>query len=970
MKWFNRLFFTRLALFWVAFAMPVLTFWFGLQYFNSVKLELLKSQFVSTSEQIAGEAFDYYNNDIFWTSQLIETLKDCRNPKQVKDKLTELFTSYRQTAGWVIVPSKSNPLFSRNMRKYMQRDWKKTAEILNRCMKQGNQDLPIVDDYALRKFFGPHLQNKKIKDMKHVGKFGLLQTDFFQKHPLFWAIKVEKNLVIVLLPPRLERKTHGIQQFLKKYRNSHQLYLMTPAKVFANSNEIDEKQLRLLKSKFLASPLKVFNFNNKLLYGENLPDRRFLISAIKTNLPGVGRLSLLFAVCLAFFYLLICRSFELSAIFRNIKIRTTIFAFIGCSNIFPLLILVFFTGQYLDQKFQVLIDEKRNEAVKFVRLIEEKFSKEIEQMPISLKRVLSSQIEALRKEGLSQEVARRIHSALLATNVDFNFIASQTLPVLSRKGYLHKKGFNYFTRKEVSDGTSLKIIELSGKIGGSYLSFWNEEPVSQKALTEAELIADIVFHKPIDESLHKIVEIHEQMGRFGFGSIGRPSFATVLSLKNKEKGDFVCIFQLGVPGGRTQFLQRIRPQLVSNAFGLKTVMIMRNFFSADSLKPFTDSTSIRTIFERLKDYPPIKAEVTDIDGKSWIYAGCRSPAIENHDIVAFYPLENIKQKLAQEKEELVRLFLVNLIIVLLIAFLLSRTLLLPVQYLENGTRAIDERNFAYRLPDLGEDEFGRMADVFNDAITDLQELSVARVVQQSLFPSQKIDTGIFGLFGKSETLADLGGDYLDYFPVDESSFAVILGDVAGHGVGAAMIMAMAKSATINSKEFLNNPVELTLRLHNLIYQTKTRKQKKIMTFQYLLVNKNDSKIRFCNAGGCNPFLVNGATDKVEEIALPAAALGAFKKGKFAEKEIEFALGDVLVLYSDGIVEARNSAGEEIGYPRFREILLRCWTTDAEKFYQRVFGEYLDWLGSEPAQDDLSMVFLSLAENDSVPELTN
>ncbi|EKD82176.1 MAG: serine phosphatase, partial [uncultured bacterium] len=159
-----------------------------------------------------------------------------------------------------------------------------------------------------------------------------------------------------------------------------------------------------------------------------------------------------------------------------------------------------------------------------------------------------------------------------------------------------------------------------------------------------------------------------------------------------------------------------------------------------------------------------------------------------------------------------------------------------------------------------------------------------------------------------------------------------------------MIMAMAKSAILNSTDFFKSPARLVSRLNNLVYSTKNRKQKKIMTFQYLMVNKQARSATYANAGGCNPFLVNGRTGKVSELALPGAVLGAFKKGDFREMEISFVPGDALVFYSDGIVEARNLAGEEIGYERFKDMLLKNWSTDCEQYYNSMAAEYQHWLG--------------------------
>ena len=97
---------------------------------------------------------------------------------------------------------------------------------------------------------------------------------------------------------------------------------------------------------------------------------------------------------------------------------------------------------------------------------------------------------------------------------------------------------------------------------------------------------------------------------------------------------------------------------------------------------------------------------------------------------------------------------------------------------------------------------------------------------------------------------ELGGDYLDFIKISDNQFSILMGDVAGHGVGAAVIMAMAKAGILSSTSYLTSPLELITRLHQLIYSSKTKKQKKIMTFQYLFIDGNDGEGIYTNAGAC------------------------------------------------------------------------------------------------------------------------
>ncbi|MFZ5952571.1 MAG: PP2C family protein-serine/threonine phosphatase [Candidatus Rifleibacteriota bacterium] len=960
MKKFDRSKITFVALLWVVIGMPVTVMFLAMEYYNSIRLELVKSQFFAQSEQLAGEVPAFNDNETFWTNLLNQTLSRNGSTKKLFHELKEMFEKLNQKVEFAVWHKASQKIeLSEGLKKIKKYDWSEIGSLVHRQLDLESDEMSIFDEFKLRKIFGPHFQLKKIKESLAINRSGFVYTDFLGLNPFFWARRISQTSAFVLLPPSISGKKTGIREFFRVNGEKNKICLMENNRIYRNFGKFSDLELQKFKKIFDNSAEKVIYIQNCLIYGETLPKNCFFIKILEHNQIESGKISALIAVSLVFLLVIVLRSFSITWLSNRLKVKTTVFALIGFSNIFPLIILAFFTNQYLEQKLQVLIDKKRTEAIALIRQIEENFISHIRKYPAVAGNIMSAAIPELREKGLNLDLAKKLHSGLVKNKIDFNIIASQTVPVLARKGlFQHKKGLYPLLPKNQLEEVPTKIVELAGKVGGAYLSFWNEIPISQQALTEAELVADMVFQKPIDESLHMIVEICDNIGYFGFGSVVTPSFAEVLSLHEPGKGDYICIYQFSNTGHGRKFNNSIQSSRLGNAYGIKVIGTVRNEFDKDRFAPFGISNELMSIFNRLKDFPPVKAEITNLLGEDWIYVGYRSHEIENHDFVAFYPLKEIINKLEVEKKDLGRLLLASLFIVLIIAFFFSQTLLNPLRYLEDGTHAIDARNFSYRLPDMGEDEFGRMAQVLNSAIADLEDLSVARVVQQSLFPSSRIDAGNFDLFGKSVTLADLGGDYFDYFEVDQNRIGVILGDVAGHGVGAAMIMAIAKSATLNSKKYLSSPVDLTLRLHDLIYRTKTKKQKKIMTFQYLLVDRHDSTVKFCNAGGCNPYIVNGPAGKVEEIILPAAALGAFKKGKFAEKQIDFMPGDVMVLYTDGIVEARNSSGEEIGYPRFKEILLRNWNADSEKFYQAVVDEYLAWLGNEPPQDDLTMIFLS------------
>ncbi|MBP5467628.1 MAG: SpoIIE family protein phosphatase, partial [Candidatus Riflebacteria bacterium] len=291
--------------------------------------------------------------------------------------------------------------------------------------------------------------------------------------------------------------------------------------------------------------------------------------------------------------------------------------------------------------------------------------------------------------------------------------------------------------------------------------------------------------------------------------------------------------------------------------------------------------------------------------------------------------------------------------------IIIKSFIYPLSFIHDGAKAIEQKNFQYKLPTLDRDDCGALGEIFNEVIGDLEELSVAGAIQEQLLPNSEIKTGYFNLYGKSVPMGALGGDYFDFIEMEDNKFSVALGDVAGHGVGASLIMAMAKAGLVSLDSLWKKPQQLILKLHEMVYKSKTQNQKKIMTFQYIYLDGESGQGIYSNAGGCSPFIIRKSKEIVEELKLPGAVLGAFKKGKFSETSIKFDIGDAIVFYTDGIVECKNKSGTVLGYDKLKNLLYKCWNKDAKIFYNNVYNSYLEYIGGNKAdaEDDVTIVIL-------------
>jgi sigma-B regulation protein RsbU (phosphoserine phosphatase) len=275
------------------------------------------------------------------------------------------------------------------------------------------------------------------------------------------------------------------------------------------------------------------------------------------------------------------------------------------------------------------------------------------------------------------------------------------------------------------------------------------------------------------------------------------------------------------------------------------------------------------------------------------------------------------------------------IILTLLGYLLAKSFVLPLQIIATGAEAIRKRDFEMRLPRLGYDEFGDIARVFNETMVDFEELKVAGIVQEQLLPRLPLSTEKISIAGKSEAIGDVGGDYFDFFTVSAARTAMMIGDVSGQGVGAALIMAMAKACVLQSQALLEKPAELLLNLHKLIKETSQKSEKRFMSAQYVCFNEDDNCGTFTNAGGFPPLLVDPISRTVKEIAGAGPFLGTLKRPRFCEQPFKVEPGQALILYTDGILESFNYREKEEGFDQFRKLVIEAYDIDPEIYCSKI-----------------------------------
>ncbi len=298
-----------------------------------------------------------------------------------------------------------------------------------------------------------------------------------------------------------------------------------------------------------------------------------------------------------------------------------------------------------------------------------------------------------------------------------------------------------------------------------------------------------------------------------------------------------------------------------------------------------------------------------------------------------------------------------LIIALVGASFITRLIILPVEDLSAGVKAIRERNQEVRIPVRRQDELGVLAEAFNKVISELKELEYGKYVQESLLPPHPIVPEGYDIAFFTVSATDLAGDYHDTAMLNDGRLLVVLGDVTGHGISASLAMAMAK-ATLNLAitEDIGFP-ENTINSLNLMFNQELKPRHKFMTFVATTINPETHELTFDNMGQCFPLYYTNSTKTIEEIALPSMPLGAMKRRRQKTITKTMESGDGYILYTDGIIECNDEDMELFGYDRlqvlFRDLMER--NLSAEDTIKGLMKELDEFRVEGMYPDDVTLV---------------
>ncbi len=237
-----------------------------------------------------------------------------------------------------------------------------------------------------------------------------------------------------------------------------------------------------------------------------------------------------------------------------------------------------------------------------------------------------------------------------------------------------------------------------------------------------------------------------------------------------------------------------------------------------------------------------------------------------------------------------------------------------------------------------------------------QELDLGRQIQLSLLPESTPPLDGWEFAVTFRPAQQVSGDFYDFFelPGDHDSWGFVIGDVAGKGVPASIIMAMSRTIIRSAAISERSPAEALQRSNELILKD-SRTDLFLSTFLGHL-NTTKGCLTFASAGHNQPILLRHEGDP-EVLSTSGAILGSFDSLKLEEKTVNFSEGDLLVLYTDGITEAFNEALEPFGMDRFIETIQRYHGQGAEDVLKGILEAVEEHTNDTPLSDDLTILVI-------------
>lgn len=240
-----------------------------------------------------------------------------------------------------------------------------------------------------------------------------------------------------------------------------------------------------------------------------------------------------------------------------------------------------------------------------------------------------------------------------------------------------------------------------------------------------------------------------------------------------------------------------------------------------------------------------------------------------------------------------------------------------------------------------------------------EELKIAKTVQKSLLPQMLEQDTHFEIAAFSESADEVGGDYYDTLRINAKETSLIIADVSGKGTTAAFHMSQMKGIFHSLAQNGIQPDEFMIRANRALVYCLERGS--FISASFFLINTDDNKVRYARAGHCPVLYYTASNNKIAYRKDKGVALGMVRNNSYSNfiesNEFAYAPGDIMILYTDGVTEAKNAKGEEFGYDRLSEIVMEANTLQPKQIQEHMIKRLYEFSGTDNINDDYTTMII-------------
>ncbi len=317
-----------------------------------------------------------------------------------------------------------------------------------------------------------------------------------------------------------------------------------------------------------------------------------------------------------------------------------------------------------------------------------------------------------------------------------------------------------------------------------------------------------------------------------------------------------------------------------------------------------------------------------------------------------------------------------LVFSLILGFMSSLWLTQPVRHIVKGMEVVARGDLDHKLEHFSQTEFDRISLIFNKMTESLKkmmvelekttrenervkrELEIATEIQQAIFPEHPPEVEGLEIEAKSVPAKEVGGDYFDFLPVAANGkMGFIIADAAGKGLPGTLYMTRSRSVfkVVSSQE--GQTGETLNRSNAYIASDSSARKGMFITVLYLLYDKKKKQMTYSNAGHYTPLWYKNSERTFSILKTGGLPVGIATEQRYEEETIQLSSKDLLVLYTDGVIEAHSEKGEMFGVERLKRLIEQNSSLGAHDLFMKIETAVKEFTANAPPFDDMTLIVI-------------